>query len=117
MEWPWNCERRCTHVPTDQSRNLIVLAGDRIIAASCDHAINYNSKSAIWKAQIKDPVLRHHKQSNSILMASCTEIHLDDDHFQVCAFLKILEFDRKKCFIVLQNIFNFILFFTVGQKI
>ena len=85
VEWPWNCERRCTHVPTDQSRNLIVLAGDRIIAASCDHAINYNSKSPIWKAQIKDPVLRHHKQSNSILMASCTEIHLDDDHFQVGA--------------------------------
>ena len=109
MEWPWNCERRCTHVPTDQSRNLIVLAGDRIIAASCDHAINYNSKSAIWKAQIKDPVLRHHKQSNSILMASCTEIHLDNDHFQVCA-LKNLSLIRKKMFYITK-------YFTVGQKI
>ena len=70
-------------MPTDSSRNLIVLAGDRYLAASCDRAINYATGTEIWNAQ-NDPVLRHHKQkqSNVILMTSCTEIQLDDDYFQ-----------------------------------
>ena len=77
IEWPWHCERRCKKVPTDLNRNLILLAGDRMVAANCDLAENANTGTAIWSGQ-KD-LLRHHKKA--ILMASCTEIYIDENHF------------------------------------
>ena len=77
IEWPWHCERRCKKVPTDLNRNLILLAGDRMVAANCDLAENANTGTAIWSGQ-KDQ-LRHHKKA--ILMASCTEIYIDENHF------------------------------------
>ena len=51
IEWPWHCERRCKHVPTDASRNMIILAGDRMLAANCDLATNLQTGTKIWSKE------------------------------------------------------------------
>lgn len=90
IEWPWHCERRCKDVPTDAGRNLIILAGDRMLAANCDLATNLQTGSKIWTGTGKD--FRHNRKnpSKSILMASCTEINFDRNHFKDSE-----SFDRK----------------------
>jgi len=95
IEWPWHCERHCKHVPTDASRNMIILAGDRMLAANCDLATNLKTGTKIWSKE-QTPMhnvknLRHHhgknqdrlsSQAQGILMASCTEIQVDRNHFE-----------------------------------
>ena len=51
IEWPWHCERHCKHVPTDASRNMIILAGDRMLAANCDLATNLKTGTKIWSKE------------------------------------------------------------------
>ena len=51
IEWPWHCERHCKHVPTDASRNMIILAGDRMLAANCDLATNLKTGTRIWSKE------------------------------------------------------------------
>ena len=40
IKWPWHCERRCRSVSTDVHRhNVLLLAGDRMVAANCKAAV------------------------------------------------------------------------------
>lgn len=69
--WPWHCERRCESLPTDLSRNVLLLAGDRMIAATCDSALNTGpvaNGKVIWA----DP----NNNRPDVLMASCTDIEV-----------------------------------------
>ncbi len=51
VEWPWHCERRCQLLPTDTSRNVVILAGDRMVAASCETASNLVTGVHVWKKE------------------------------------------------------------------
>ena len=48
MEWPYHCERSCEPIPTDSGRNVILLSGDRMLAASCDAAHEVGASSVAW---------------------------------------------------------------------
>ncbi len=73
LEWPYHCERRCQSIPTDPSRNVIFLSGDRMVSASCDAAFRNDgddySRRPVWS----DPG----RTSPSVLMASCTDFDAD----------------------------------------
>lgn len=74
-------------VPTDQNRNLILLAGDRMVAANCDFAANLHTSNTIWSPKTGNAAAgqggsgRHRHHGNSVLMASCTEIQIEKNHF------------------------------------
>ena len=62
-----------------------------MLAANCDLATNLQTGTKIWTGKMDG--LRHqhhynrqnnggHFSSDSILMASCTEIHVDENHFR-----------------------------------
>ena len=52
VEWPWNCERRCESLDTGPSKNVILLAGDRMLSANCQSVSEIKSGISIWNKKV-----------------------------------------------------------------
>ncbi len=65
--WPWRCERRCGYAITSSPTTAILLAGDRVLSARCDAAIEGEGGGGdmLWEAG---------EGEEEVLMASCTEL-------------------------------------------
>jgi hypothetical protein len=55
----WKCERKCESIPT-LARNLLVIAGDRIVTAHCRRGVDTRYQAI--------------KSSNNLILKSCLEI-------------------------------------------
>ncbi len=81
LKWPWHCERRCESVSTSRKHNVILLAGDRMVAAHCEAAVRkyrddpFNNEDIIWRKKDSGALI------DGTLMTSCTNIQrpLDSD--------------------------------------
>ena len=61
----WKCERRCIDIPTP-GKNVLLMAGDRMIMGNCRRAVDSSSGETVWSAE------NHIGRS---LLASCTNLH------------------------------------------
>ena len=74
VDWPWHCERRCEALETNsRDKNVLLLAGDRMVSASCEAAVDVATSETIWSS-------RRHKRHHGFLMASCTELENPSHH-------------------------------------
>ena len=60
----WSCERRCLDIPTS-GKNVLLMAGDRMIMANCRRAVDSSSGETVWSAD--DHIHR-------ALLASCATL-------------------------------------------
>lgn len=68
----WTCERRCIDIPI-QEKNVVFRAGDHIVTAHCERALDVSTKELVWDAASYSEEL--------LLIASCTamEPRIDGD--------------------------------------
>ena len=71
----WKCERRCTDIKT-AGKNVIVRAGDHIVSAHCQRAVDRKSGETIWDANEDYSASMGKKNAGQelTLFASCTEM-------------------------------------------
>merc|ERR1712098_365982 len=65
----WQCERNCVDIPVTD-RNIISMAGDKILTSHCRVAVNSRTGEEIWN---KD------QHPDTILVTSCTTLDLLSD--------------------------------------
>ena len=60
----WKCERRCLNIPT-RGKNVLLMAGDRMIMGNCRRAVDSSSGDTVWSAD---------DYPDRSLVASCTTL-------------------------------------------
>ena len=61
----WTCERRCLNLPTPR-KNVLLMAGDRMIMGNCRRAVDSASGETVWSAD---------DYPDQSLLASCTTLN------------------------------------------
>ena len=61
----WKCERRCLNIPTP-GKNVLLMAGDRMIMGNCRRAVDSSSGDTVWSAE---------DYKDRALLASCTTLN------------------------------------------